>query len=494
MTDSPDIVIIGSGMGGATLASGLAGSGASVLILERGERLVDRPEARDARAIFIDKFFRTTERWRDARGRLVRPSHYYCVGGNSKFYGAILVRYRREDFGEKQHFAGVSPAWPFTYEEFEPWYCKAEQLYKVRGTLGEDPTEPFHSQPYAFPPVPDEPAIAHFRGKLTASGLHPSSLPLGIDINAWLARGQDPWDAYPDTTGGKMDAESCGLAVALADPQIRLQTGARVKRLELASDRKTVRAVHYEIGGEQRTVTPGLVVLSAGAINSAALLLRSGGVANSSDQVGRNYMNHNGAALLAIDPRRRNDAVYQKTIQCNDFYFGDGIDKRPLGNWQMIGKTSTDMLRSSVGFVPTPVLRYIAAHSVDCFVMSEDLPHPESRVIVDGDQLQLYWKRTNIEALKRLIAVVRERLRQCGYPIVLTQRYTEENPGHQCGTVRMGNDPKTAPLDPFCRSYDHRNLFVVDASCFPNSAAVNPSLTIAAQALRVADHIRTRLA
>lgn len=494
MTATPDIVIIGSGIGGATLAAGLAGCGANVVILERGERLRDSPQARNARAIFIDKYFRTNERWRDSRGRQVQPSHYYCVGGNSKFYGGILVRYRREDFGEKRHFAGISPAWPYPYETLEPWYCRAEKLYKVRGTLGEDPTEPFHSRPYDYPPVPDEPAIAYFRSKLAANGLHPSSLPLGIDIDAWLARGQDPWDAYPDTTGGKMDAESCGLSAALADPDIRMMTGARVERLELAADRRTVRAVHYRQDGELKVMMPKLVVLSAGAINSAALLLRSGGVANSSDQVGRNFMNHNGAALLAIDPRRRNDAVYQKTIQCNDFYFGQGGDTRPLGNLQMIGKISADMLQSGMKFVPRPMLDYIARHSVDCFVMSEDLPDPESRVTVNGDEISLNWQRTNVEALRRLIAVVRRRLRQCGYPIVLTQRYTEENPGHQCGTVRMGSDPSTSPLDTFCRSHDHGNLFVVDGSFFPNSAAVNPSLTIAAQALRVADHIRTTLA
>ncbi|MDX0009835.1 choline dehydrogenase-like flavoprotein [Sinorhizobium medicae] len=489
MSEQPDIVIIGSGMGGATLAAGLAGSGARIVILERGEAIVDTPQARDARAIFIDKHFRTTERWQVGKRR-VRPSHYYCVGGNTKFYGAILIRYRREDFGEKQHFTGTSPAWPFSYETFEPWYSAAETLYAVRGTLDEDPTEPYHSIPYPHPPVPDEPDIARFRAELRGVGLHPASLPLGIDIDAWLQRGQDPWDAFPDTTGGKMDAQTRGLATALADSLISLETGARVDRLEVSPDGRRVAAVHYRQHGETKVLRPGLVVLSAGAINSAAILLRSGAIANSSDQVGRNYMNHNGAMMLVIDPRRRNRAVYQKTIHVNDFYFGDGANPRPLGNFQMVGKVSAPMLASATGYVPRGILSAVAQRSIDCFAMSEDLPDPESRVHVRGSDIALDWKRTNLPALTHLLTALKERLRACGYPIIFTQRYTEENSGHQCGTVRMGNDPAKAPLDPYCRAYDQPNLFVVDASFLPNSAAVNPSLTVAAQALRVADHIR----
>ena len=136
------------------------------------------------------------------------PGNYYYVGGNSKLYGAVLFRYRKEDFSEMEHFGGVSPAWPFPYEEFEPWYSKAEQLFRVRGALGEDPTEPFHSQPYPFPPVPDEPPIARARAELKALGLHPASLPLGVDIEAWLKGGKTRWDAFPNTGAGKMDAES----------------------------------------------------------------------------------------------------------------------------------------------------------------------------------------------------------------------------------------------------------------------------------------------
>ena len=256
---TPDIVIIGSGIGGATIAAGLAGSGASIIILERGERLTADAETRDTRAIFVNGHFRPKEMWREAGGEPFNPGNYYYVGGNSKLYGAVLFRYRRQDFAEMEHFGGVSPAWPFPYEELEPWYSKAEQLFRVRGTLGEDPTEPFHSQPYPFPPVPDETPIARARAELKALGLHPASLPLGVDIEAWLAGGRTPWDAFPNTGAGKMDAESVGLAEALKDGNISLETGAMVERLEASPDGKSINAVHYRQNGEARTLSPKLV-------------------------------------------------------------------------------------------------------------------------------------------------------------------------------------------------------------------------------------------
>lgn len=490
--NSPDIVIIGSGIGGSTLAAGLAGCGASVVILERGERLTAIPQARDTRAIFLDGHFRPKEMWREAGGAPFNPGNYYYVGGNSKLYGAVLYRYRKEDFGELEHFGGESPAWPFPYEELEPWYSRAEQLFRVRGSLGDDPTEPFHSQPYPFPPVPDEPPIARARAELKSLGLHPASLPLGVDIKTWLAAGRTGWDAFPNTGAGKMDGESAALAEALKDGNIRLETGAFVERLEAAPDGKSIAAILYRQGGEAKSLSPKLVVLSAGAINSAAILLRSGerGLANSSDQVGRNFMNHNSAAMLAIDPRRRNSSVYQKTLCLNDYYLSDGNGGKPLGNVQLLGKINGDMLSANVKRMPRFALDYMAGHSVDWYLMCEDLPDAESRIMVDGSGIVMQWRRTNMQSLAGLTKVMRENLRACGYPIVLSRPFDKRTPSHQCGTVRMGNDPASAPLDPWCRSYDHSNLFVVDAGFLPTSAAVNPALTVAAQALRVADRIR----
>ncbi|MCC2690839.1 MAG: family oxidoreductase, partial [Rhizobiaceae bacterium] len=234
MTRQPDIVIIGSGIGGATVAAGLAASGADILILEAGDHLADRPENRDQRAIFQRGHFRPKEVWYETSGAAFNPGNYYNVGGNSKFYGAVLTRYRREDFEVMVHEEGVSPAWPFPYEELEPWYSAAEDMYGVRGQLGEDPTEPSHSRPYSFPAIPDEPAIADVRARLKRLGMHPYSLPLGVDIERWLAKARTPWDAHPHSDDGKMDAETAALSLARRHENVSLQTNARATRLDTA--------------------------------------------------------------------------------------------------------------------------------------------------------------------------------------------------------------------------------------------------------------------
>ena len=490
-----DIVVIGSGIGGATIAAGLAGSGARILILEAGDHLPDRPENRDPRAIFQKGFFRPKENWYDETGKPFNPGNYYNVGGNSKFYGAVLTRYRAEDFDEMQHLEGVSPAWPFPYAELEPWYSKAEALFKVRGSLGEDPTEPYHSQPYSFPPVPDEAPIAALRTRLKKTGVHPATLPLGVDIDTWLKHGKTPWDAHPNSFNGKMDAETTALAAALKHDNVRLETNARVTRLETATSGREIVAVHYVRDGEAVVARPKLVILSAGAVQSAVLLLRSAnsanpaGLANRSDQVGRNFMNHNLSAVIGFDPRFRNNSVYQKTFGFNDFYLSDGNGGAPLGNVQLLGRISGPVLKSDLKMVPEWVLDRFCAHTVDFLAMSEDVPKPESRVRVDGDRIILEWIRSNWPAHQKLVDRIKAILRAAGFPLVLSKAFDRKTPSHQCGTVRIGTDPLTAPLDVYCRAFDHPNLFVVDAAFLPTSAAVNPALTIAAQALRVADHI-----
>jgi choline dehydrogenase-like flavoprotein len=489
--ETVDIVIIGSGMGGATCAAGLAPTRARILILERGARLRDSADARDARAIFQRGVFRPQESWLDGAGQAFNPGNYYYVGGNSKLYGAVLLRYRAEDFAPIAYREGATPGWPFPYEELEPWYGLAEKLYKVRGTLGFDPTEPKHSAPYPYGPVPDEPAIAKVRERLTRVGLRPFPLPLGVDVEKWLARAETPWDAFPDTGTGKMDAETCGLSEALAHGNVELRENARVERLLMDTDGKRVTGVELTVAGERRTIFAGLVILAAGAVNSAALLLssREGGVANRSDAVGRHFMNHNCSAVLAIDPWSVNDSVYQKTLGVNDFYLEDGRGGPPLGNIQLLGRVTGPILKSSIPMAPEWALTLMSSRSVDWYAMSEDLPSPESRVTIEGDQIRLDWKRSNWSAHEGLVKAFKERLRAAGYPIVFSKPFDRRTPSHQCGTARIGSDPATSPLDSYCRAWDHPNLFVVDASFLPTSAAVNPSLTIAAQALRVADHI-----
>lgn len=488
----PDVIIIGSGMGGATLAAALAESGRQIIVLERGERLADCPQARDPEAIFRDGYFRPDEMWLDGEGQQFNPGNYYYVGGNSKFFGAALIRYRAEDFGPMTHIGGTTPGWPITYDEIEPWYSRAEALYQVRGKLGEDPTEPHHSSSYAFPPVPDEPDIADFRSRLKAAGLNPSTLPLGVDLDRWLKRAKTPWDAFPDTVGGKMDGETVGIAAALRHPNVRLETGTKVLRLEVKDKRITGLVVQK--GDQVQTMTAPVIVLAAGAVNTAAILLGSAnadypaGIANSSDQVGRNFMNHNCSAVLALHPLRKNRSVYQKTFQVNDFYLNGGPDDMPLGNIQLLGRVSRPVLAASSG-LPNWLAGIIADRAIDLYAMSEDLPSPDSRVALRNGQIMLDWKRSNWKAHELLVAQLKRSLRKAGYPIILSKPFDRRTPSHQCGTARMGRDPGASVVDIWGKSHDHPNLFIADASVLPTSAAVNPALTIAAHALRVAHRI-----
>jgi choline dehydrogenase-like flavoprotein len=487
---TPDVIIIGSGIGGSTMAAALAPTGRQILVLERGEHLRPSAHDRNDKAIFADGYFRPEEEWLDGAGEPFNPGNYYYVGGNSKFYGAAMLRYRLQDFAPVAHMGGVTPGWPISYEDLEPFYGQAETLYSVRGQIGQDPTEPPHSTGYSFPPVPDEPAIADLRGRLAKVGLHPSSLPLAVNLDRWLARARTPWDAYPDTMGGKLDAETAALKLALQHRNVQLRTSALVRRL-ITGPAGTITGVELASG---EVIEAPIVVLAAGAIQTAALLLSSAnadhpnGLANSSDQVGRNFMNHNCSAVLALHPWRRNDSVYQKTMMLNDFYLTGGPNGEPLGNVQLLGKISGTILSASTK-MPRGVANWVARHSVDLYAMSEDLPDPESRVSLKNGQIVLNWKRSNWTAHRALVDVLKRKLRRAGYPIVMSRPFDRRTPSHQCGTARMGRDPKTSVVDIFCRSHDHANLFITDASVLPTSAAVNPALTVAALAIRAANHV-----
>ena len=486
MSDA-DIIIVGSGMGGATLAAGLKGSGLRVLVLERGQLLQDCPEARDAEAIYARGHFRPAETWLAPDGTRFNPGNFAYVGGNSKFYGGVLFRYRAEDFAPIEHLDGTTPGWPFPYETLAPFYERAEALYQVRGDASVDPTEPPHAGQYPHPPVPHEPAIADLDVRLRKVGLHPAPLPLAIDLGRWRSRADTPWDGFPDTNGGKLDAESAALVHALSDPNITLRTGVQVRRIE--TDGTRVTGLLTSAG----RLTAPRIVLAAGAVHTAALLLRSAseahpnGLANRSDQVGRNFMNHNASAVLALSPRR-NRCVYQKTLQFNDWYLRDG-ERPPLGNIQLLGRVTGPILASQTG-LPKPLANLIASHAIDFYAMSEDLPDPESRVTVKGDDIVLDWRRSNWEAHLGLVAKLKETLKKAGFPIVLAKAFDRRTPSHQCGTARLGEDPATSVCDTFGKAHDLDNLYICDASLLPTSAAVNPSLTIAALALRQADHLK----
>ncbi|SDS90854.1 Choline dehydrogenase [Nocardioides scoriae] len=487
-----EVVVVGSGMGGATTAWALAQRGVDVLVLERGERLPREPQNWSPEAVFLERRYKPTETWLDRDGRAFVPGVHHVVGGNTKVYGASLPRFRESDFGEVEHLGGRSPAWPFSYDDLEPYYGQAEQLYRVHGLADGDPTAPRRSTDFPFPAVPHEPYVADLADRLREAGVHPSSTAMGIDLREGGACVRcATCDGFPCRVDAKSDAETCALDPALATGHVRLATGTLVRRV--VTDAAGGRVTHLLADGPEGPVTVRgeRFVLSGGAVASAALLLASAdgphphGLANSSDQVGRRFMMHNNAHIAAVDLDRRNDVVFQKTLGVNDWY-DDGGAGHPLGSLQLLGKVQGSMMKSHATRVPRRVLDAVAARSVEWLVMGEDLPDADNRITLEADgTLRCTRRARNTEQHALLHRRAKKLMRRAGYDVVATQHFDISMNSHMCGTVVAGHDPATSVLDPWCRSHDLANLWVVDGGFFPSSAAMNPALTIAAQALRV---------
>lgn len=492
-----DIVIIGTGAGGGTMAYALADSPARILVLERGDFVPQEAQNWDPEAVWKHLRYRVSERWLDRGGREFQPYTHYCVGGNTKFWGSVLYRLRREDFEAVEHVDGVSPAWPIGYETLEPYYERAERLYHVRGQHGVDPTEPPRG-PYPYAPVAHEPAMAGIVERLRGFGLHPSPLPLGLlrlreDHGCILC---STCNSFPCRVRAKSDAETCCVEHAAGRPNVTLWTGTFARRLLTDPSGRRVEAVEVRRHGEDVRVEAPLVIVSCGAVNSAALLLRSAsdrhphGLANGSGLVGRRYMAHLATMMEGFHPFRRNDTVFQKTVAINDFYLR-GPDGYPLGQIQSQGRTHGVMAQTVAPWIPRWAYDAWVARGVDWLAMSEDLPRDDNRVTVDPDgRIRLHYEPNNLRAHGRLVAEMKRILRRLGFWVVVAHSHRDRNTTHQCGTLCFGTDPRASVLDPYCRTHEVENLFVVDASFFPSSAAVNPGLTIVAQALRAADHIK----
>ena len=499
MTHRYDLIIIGSGAGGGTIAHALSGTGARILVIERGDFIPQEEENWNPEAVWKHLRYRINEHWLDERGREFRPYTHYCVGGNTKFWGSVLYRLRREDFEEVEHVDGISPAWPITYETLEPYYERAEQLYHVRGQRGVDPTE-VPRGPFPYEAVPHSAVMREIVCQLKQLGLHPSPLPLGL-----LRPGEtdgcvlcNTCNSFPCKVGAKSDAEVCCVRQAMLQPTLTLWTRAHARRLIVDGRGAKIEAVEVERGGETLRVEAPLVIVSCGAVNSAALLLRSAssrqpdGLANSSGLVGRRYMAHLATMMQGFHPFRQNDTVFQKTVAINDYYLRGTDDMPyPLGQIQSQGRTHGVMAQTVVPWIPLWAYKAWVARGVDWLAISEDLPRDDNRVSLTSEgRIRLQYRPNNAASHERLVTEMKRILRKLGFWVVVAHSHKEKNTTHQCGTLCFGRDPRTSVLDPFCRTHDVENLFVVDASFFPSSAAVNPGLTIAAQALRVADHIR----
>ncbi len=481
-----DVLIIGSGPGGAAAAHALIGSGLDVVVAERGQHLPVVPRHEIVRAMYVEKRYRNAEPWFDgSNGKPFHPGTYYYVGGNTKFYGAALPRFRREDFERTKMAEGVSQGWPFSYDELEPFYTRAEQAYRVHGALGEDPTEPPHSADFPLPALEHEPDIERFAASLKGQGLHPYHTANGIHVSTQAERDEEKGsDGIPSFADRKSDAWNSLLKPALEqDPRIQLLVELHVTRLIASEDGQRIVAAEATYLGKHVEIHAERVILAAGAVNSAALLLRSG-LANSSGTVGRNYMVHNTTFLVGINPFRRNRTSWQKTIGVNDWYLA-GAAHPPLGNMQMLGKLGAETLKGFFPYLPKVLLKLVTDRSIDFCLISEDVADPANRVEVDGDRIVVHWKRNNLASHKHLVKNVAKVVRRAGFPFVFTRLMGIETNSHMCGTLVAGEDPATSVVNRDCRSHDLDNLWVVDSSIFPSSTATNPVLTISANAFRV---------
>jgi choline dehydrogenase-like flavoprotein len=526
MPDHYDAIVIGTGAGGGTLALHLAKSGKRILILERGPFLPQGKLNWDTTAVFLDNHYHTKEVWKDKDERDLHPQQAYFVGGQTKVYGAALFRLRAEDFGVIHHKGGLSPAWPLTYSDFEPYYTRAEELFDAHGGLDHDltsldPTEPFHSKPYPFPALPNEPRMQEIHDDVKKLGYHPFPVPLGLKRNSVDALESrcircDTCDGYPCLIHAKSDSDINCIRQIMHLPNVTLLTEAKVTRLVTNSTGTAVTAVEVQHNGPVDS-EPALamyygdiIAVCCGAINSAALLLQSAngkhprGLANnSSDMVGRNFMYHQADAILSLSVKSNNDS-YMKTWGSNDFYFRDpnGEYEFPMGSVQPIGSFQREMMKDDAPpLTPGFVLETMKSHAVPWWLMTEDLPDPNNRVTLDTcsdgtPQIKLSYTDNNVASFTRLKDRWVDVLKQAGHAdssvpfhAYFKKRIPLNGVGHQNGTCRFGTDRTQSVLDLNCKAHDLDNLYVVDASFFPSCGAVNPSLTIVANAIRVADHL-----
>ncbi len=517
MTKHADVIVIGSGPGGASLAQSLAAAGKHVLVLERGDYLPRDRKNWSSKAVFMHGDYRAKEAWEDKNGRVFFPSLHYFVGGNSKVYGAALLRLREQDFENVRHEDGISPAWPLDYHDFAPWYDAAEALFEVHGQAGEDPTEPRRGN-FPFPPVSHEPTIQDLSLRLAEAGLNPFHLPLGIRLKEKHGRPMrnsvcircNTFDGYPCLLNGKADAQVMCIDPALARHQnMKLRTNTVAKRLLTDASGRRIIGIEVEQDKETEILKSDIVVVACGALSSALLMLRSSneshpsGLANASDQVGRNYMRHNQSVLMAL-MRTANLDVFQKTLAISDFYFNDGNGSGyPLGLVQMCaaahtGQIKGEALPSWLYWLPDAPFRMMARHSINFWLSSEDLPKPENRIYYRNGRVRLEVTDTNVKAHQQLRTQMKSTLSRAYKPFAERLAYFHlpidlAGTSHQAGTLRFGTNPSSSVLDVNCKAHELDNLYVTDASFFPSIGAVNPTLTIIANALRVAAHLKERL-
>ena len=497
-----DVVVIGSGAGGGTLAAELAAAGRSVLLLERGDglALVDQNVA-DV-DLFRKQRYHPDQPWFGSDGDPFKPQMVYARGGNTKIWAAVLERLRQAEFEGVVMQDGTSPDWGLRYSDLAPFYERAEVIYRVHGRAGEDPTAPPRQGAYPQPPRPMEPVLEQLRHDLARHGVRPYHLPL-----SWSESEEDP----------SGDAELFGVERALAPASpagvpATLRSGAVVEALHVDPSGRQVKGVEARIGDDRWLFQGHQVVLAAGAVNTAAILLRSAGerhprgLANGSDQVGRNLMKPQLTAILQR-ASRPNSGRYSPALGLTDYYWGDKNVDYALGSIRNGGGVLQDplfaesppLLSLVSRLLPDRALEWLADRSITWWAMTAVLPDPDNRVTVRGDRIDVAYLANNREAHDRLV-----------YRWLDTMKNTEADPattvvqrapiyprgeaplsvmGLACGTCRMGHDPERSVVNLQGRCHQLANLWIADASVFPSCPAVGPGLTVIANALRVGEAV-----
>ena len=481
LSPSYDVIIIGSGLGGSSLAWRLSQLGRKVLLVERGDFL--KPD-RKSEAEPVGKYLYHT-----VKDRLAPLSY---VGGQTKFYGSALYRMRESDFREVEHENGVSPAWPIGYADLEPYYEQAEVLYRVHGSPDGDPSEPPRAGPFPYPPLPHDPFVHKFIQRLERTGTTIAAIPRGIDY-----RPGGPCvlcstcDGFYCQLDAKMDAEIAALRPALATGKLQLTTRTDCLRVLTDSDGGKVTGVVLRRAGQEYTIKAAVVTVCAGLPGSAQLLRRSRnashpeGLGNASGSLGRYLAGHSVGYLFPFVGWGRTPDIHTKTFGINTFYDSAPDWPYPTGVIQIAGQMP---FWGEASRLIRPIAHLVGTHSLLCFYMTEAPPTREAGVVFEGDEIVgKVAPPNNMKTFARLRRLALDAFNRAGYQVLSRQR--EPYLWHEVGTARSGADPATSVTDPNCQVHGIEGLYVVDASVLPSAGAVNTGLTIIALALKAGDHI-----
>jgi choline dehydrogenase-like flavoprotein len=474
-----DAVVIGTGLGGSSFAYGLSRRGFSVVVVDEGKPI--QPDPHDLSPIHVARFGE-------------KP----YIGGLSKFYGAAMYRLREMDFRPVQMEAGISPGWPISYSELEPYYADAERLYKVHGSSENDPTEPPRSTPWPHGPIPHQGPVSELVSRLTQRANVPVSyIPRALDYDpagggtCVLCR---HCDAYFCPRDAKVDAEIGALRPAVGTGLVDVLHDTMCLRVLTTPDGKRAAGIRVRRGGDEFTIQARIVAISAGVMGTPVMLWRSRsdkhpqGLANGSGTLGRNFAAHTQGWLFAIKPGVQRVPFHQKTFAIHAFY-NDAPDwPYPTGAIQSAGYI--EPLGISRRYRPFAAM--MMHNSFHAFLMTEGIPGQETGFdLTDTGATLRNPPRQNVKTFATLRRHAKRLFRAAGYPVYATGVF--EKGWHGVGTARMGDDPASSVIDPSCKAHDVDGLYVVDASALPSPGAVNTGLTIAANALRVATHVAAQL-